>query len=244
MARPDGIREDVWRAVRSARLWRSASDADVEWLARVAQVHDFDKGELLFPEGQCPIEVAVVLDGHARGVSLAEGRPVVVETYWPGDVIGALSALGSVPLEANVEASEGMSAAFIPVGTLKDLLATEPSVALSVINELARRWVDVVNASKRNSTGVISRVATYLSDLPRTRLGGPAYAVEIPVSRVELAGLLGTTPETLSRAFHTLQTDGLIESHDRMIIVPDGDSLLGRNDDERDRVIPAGVGGR
>ena len=195
---PEGIREDVWDALRSARLWRDASDEAVEWLARVAEIVE-----------------------------------VVVETNWPSEVIGSVAAFGEMPFEADIESVEDATIALIPLGTIKDLLATEPAVAMSVIGEIARRWVSVVNANKRNSVDVVSRVIAYLEELPRTRLGAAAYSVEIPMARVELAALLGTTPETLSRAFRSLQDEALIESHDRMIIVPDGEQLSAKNVAER-----------
>ena len=235
MAPPRGIPDEVWTALRSARLWRDASDEAVQRLARVAAIAEYEKGDVMFHEGTCPSQVAVVVSGHARGVYTADGRSVVLETNWPGDVIGSVAAFGDVPFEADVEAAERVTAALIPLETVKDLLATEPAVAMSVINEIARRWVSAVNVNKRNSSDVVSRVVSYLADLPRTRLGGSAYAVEIPMARVELAGLLGTTPETLSRAFHSLQDEGLIESHDRMIIVPDSDLLSAKGEVERPR---------
>jgi len=212
----------VWDALRSALLWREASDEAVEWLARVAEIAEFKRGEILFAEGTCPEHVAVIISGHVRGVHASDGRYVVVDTNWPGEVIGPVAAFGEVPFEADVEAVEDATVALIPVGTIKDLLTAEPAVALSVIGEMARRWVSVVNSNKRNASDVTSRVVSYLEELPRTWLGGGAYSVQIPMARVELAALLGTTPESLSRACRSLQDEGLIESHDRMIVVHDG----------------------
>ena len=230
MARPETIREDLWRALRSARLWHDASDEDIEQLARVATIAEYEKDDVIFHEGTCPAFVAVVVEGHARGVHETEGRTVVVETDWPGDVLGSVAALGDVALEADIQATGPITVALVPTTAFKALLAAKPAVAMSVINEITRSWVAAINVNKRNSADVISRVASYLMDLPKTRLGASAYAVEIPISRVELAASLGTTPETLSRAFHTLQAEGLIESHDRMIIVSDGDALGSRRD--------------
>ena len=241
MARPEGIREDVWSALRSAGLWRDASDEAVEWLARVATVAEYAKGDVIFQEGTCPSQVAVIVSGHVRGVHTADGHSVVLETSWPGDVMGSVAAFGELPFEADIEAAEDATVALIPLGTIKDLLATEPSVAMSVISEMARRWVSAVNVNKRNSSDVVGRVVSYLAELPRTRLGKAAYAVEIPMARVELAALLGTTPETLSRAFRALQSEGLVESHDRMIIVPNGEQLIARAENERPKATVAAV---
>jgi len=223
---PEGISEELWQGIRGARLWSSASDQALEWLARTAQTAEYAKGDLIFREGDIPVHVGVVLAGHARALYGDEGHRLAVETYWPGDVIGPIATLASIGFESDVEAAEPLSMALIPVGAIKDLLSSEPGVAMSVIDDLARRWVSAVAMAKRGSLDVTQRVAEYLSELPHTRLGEDAFSIEIPMARVELAPLLGTTPETLSRAFHTLEEQGLIEAHDRMIIVLSGEALL------------------
>lgn len=228
-----GIREDVWRAMRAARLWRDASDPTVESLAREASIVEYDKGAVVFSEGETPDRIGVIVDGHAISMTSSEGHPIAMETYWPGDVLGVVSAVSGIALETDIEAAVDLTVALMPTESLKSLIATEPAVAMSVINEISHRWADAVNVNKRNAGDVISRVASYLAGLPRTRLGGSAYAVEIPTTRVELAASLGTTPETLSRAFHSLQEQKLIESHDRMVIVLDGDALAAKHDGAR-----------
>jgi DNA-binding transcriptional regulator YhcF (GntR family) len=45
---------------------------------------------------------------------------------------------------------------------------------------------------------------------------------------VELSARLGTVPETLSRAFHALQDEGIIESRGREVVVLDREALLSR----------------
>ncbi|MDR3686800.1 MAG: Crp/Fnr family transcriptional regulator [Coriobacteriia bacterium] len=227
MTTPEGISEELWRGIRGARLWSSASDEALEWLARTARTAEYAKGDMLFREGEIPEYVGVILAGHARALYGAEGHRLAVETYWPGDVIGPIATLASIGFESDVEAVEPLSMALIPAGAIKDLLKSEPGVAMSVIDDLARRWTSALAMAKRSNLDVTQRIAEYLNALPHTRLGEDAYSVEIPMARVELAPLLGTTPETLSRTFHTLEEQGLIEAHDRMIIVPSGEALLG-----------------
>lgn len=231
MSVPEGIRADVWAALRAARLWHDASDTDIEWLARCAEIREYRRGDLVFREGETAEHIGVVVEGHMRSVHTEDGRTTSLETFWPGEAAGAVSAFSGSPFATNLEAAEALTLALVPAGVVKELIVTEPTIALSVINEISRRWVAAVTVNKRNCVDVVSRVSLYLSELPKTKLGGNAYAVEIPVSRAELAAELSTTPETLSRAFHTLQEQGLVESHDRMIIVPDGDSLLVRKQD-------------
>ena len=218
---PDGIGVDLWEVARSAGFWRGAPDADIERLVRVAKVRPLMKGEILFPKGPCPVEVALVLEGHVARLSSVQDRLIVLETYWRGDVAGGIAALAHIPfVESYVEAPVAASVALIPAGLLKDMLAVQP-MALSLISDMARRLTALTNDSRRNSMDVGSRVTVYLSGLPKTHLGGAMYSVEIPVSRVELAMLLGTTPESLSRAFRHLEREGRIESHGRLVVFSD-----------------------
>ena len=238
MSAPEGIREDVWTAIRGAALWRDASDESVAWLAQLATVEEYEKGAFVFQEGEIPEYIAVVMTGHARAIyhsPSTDGRDVVIATFWPSEVIGSVAALGETPFESDVEAAEPLTVAIVPFDAFSEMLRTEPSVAMSVIRELARRWFQAINITKRNAVDVNTRVAQYLSELPRTVLGPDAYSVDIPIPRNELAALLGTTPETLSRAFHVLQDDGLLETHDRMVIVPDGAALLAGLGHSRER---------
>lgn len=226
MPAPEGISTDIWRALREAPLFASAADTSIERLARTAILVEFTRGETIFHKGDVPGKIGVIVDAHARAVSHRGDRLVAVGPFWPGEVVGAITALTGIPFKSEIRAAESMRVAIVPAQALEDLLAAEPSVALSVINDLARRWMKAVDLAQRIPLDVTHRVAEYLSELPHTRLGDGAYSVTIPMARFELAASLGTTPETLSRAFRSLEDEGVIEAHDRLIVVPDGDALL------------------
>ena len=60
-------------------------------------------------------------------------------------------------------------------------------------------------------------------------VGPGPFTVDLGVTRVELAARLGTVPETLSRAFHALQDEGIIESHGQRVHVLDREGLIARS---------------
>jgi CRP-like cAMP-binding protein len=96
---------------------------------------------------------------------------------------------------------------------------------MSVVRSMARRWVAVVSAGKRNAATVPGRLARYLTELPRTEVGPGSFSVRIPTKRVDLAATLATSPETLSRAFHRQRTEGLIEDSGHTVTVLDDNQL-------------------
>jgi len=66
------------------------------------------------------------------------------------------------------------------------------------------------------------RLATYLLDLAKAT---ESSQVKIPMKMKELAGFLGTTPETLSRKLKSLEKDRLIKRDKQMIQILDSEKL-------------------
>jgi CRP/FNR family transcriptional regulator len=177
--------------------------------------------------------VGVVMQGHVRAVHFGtDGRPVTVLMAWPSEPIGLMAALADDQYGTTLEAAEnGTAIAMFPADAFRRLMADEPSVMMSVINELARQMTDMVTMVKTLSADVPARVAIYIGLLLEEQApAGPApYAVDLGVPRVELAARLGTVPETLSRAFHVLQRQGIIESRGQRVLVRDRDALIARS---------------
>jgi CRP-like cAMP-binding protein len=223
----EGIRGSRWEGVfRGAGFWRDASEVALDNLVDQAVIQRCRKGEVLFSEGSIGDRALVILQGYIRGVHYeTTGHVVVLEVLGPGDVVGVISAFAEAPFEGDVEAGAGTVVAVVPVTAIEELISSGPEVAMSVVRSMARRWVAVVSAAKRNATTVPSRLARYITELPRTRLGPSSYSVQIPTKRVELAATLATSPETLSRSFHRLRDEGLIEDAGRKVTVLD-DQLL------------------
>jgi len=120
-------RPDVLAAIRSCRLWRTASDEAVAVLAGRASVRDVARGASLAREGESADEFCVIVSGKARVFYLgADGRQITFETAESGDPVAAVAAIAGARYPANVEAATQATIACIPTEALFDLLATEP----------------------------------------------------------------------------------------------------------------------
>ena len=227
---PSGVSPAVWSVLRTSRVLSEASDASVAWLARVSEVQTFSKGERILSESAAAREIGIVMQGHVRAVHWgADGRPVTVMMAWPGDPIGLLPALAGDEYRTSYESAEnGTVAVMIGLDAFMRLMRDEPDVMMSIIQEMARQMANMVTMVKTLSADVPSRVAIYIGLLLEEQepVGPGPFTVDLGVSRVELASRLGTVPETLSRAFHTLQDEHIIESHGQKIRVLDRDGLI------------------
>jgi CRP/FNR family transcriptional regulator, dissimilatory nitrate respiration regulator len=233
MEAPVDIAPAVWSALRSCKVLSEASNEGVAWLAQVSTVRVYDKGEMILSEDRTAREIGVVMQGHVRAVHFgADGRPVTVLMAWPSEAIGLMAALASDEYRTAFESAEAETrVAMFSLEAFQRLMRDEPDVMMSVINELARQMTEMVTMVKMLSADVPGRVAIYIGLLlqQQGRMAPGARQVDLGVSRVELAARLGTVPETLSRAFHVLQDEGIIESHARQIVVHDHDALIARS---------------
>lgn len=233
MEAPVDIASAVWSALRMCKVLSEASDEGVAWLAQVSAVHTYDKGEMILSEDRTAREIGVVMQGHVRGVHFgANGRPVTVLIAWPSEAIGMMAALASDEYRTAFESAENNTRVIMfSLEAFQRLMRDEPDVMMSVINELARQMTEMVTMVKMLSADVAARVAIYIGLLLQEQgnMDPDTGQVDLGVSRVELAARLGTVPETLSRAFHVLQSEGIIESHARRITIRDRDALVARS---------------
>jgi len=218
------IRPDVLAAFRACRLWRTASDAAVEALARRARVHDVDRGQPIAREGEPAEQFGVLVTGRARVFYLgADGRQITFETIEAGEPIAAVAALAGGRFPANIETTTPSTWASVPAEALFELLEREPQVARTLVADLANRVVNFTAVVSTLALDVPGRLARYVFQraLQVGKTTGAGLEVSLGMKKGELAMSLGTTPESLSRAFARLADDGILEVHGRSVTVFD-----------------------
>lgn len=224
MTEVSGIRPDVWRAFRSCRLWRSASDEAVAELARGARVRDLPRGAHLAVEGDPAREFGILVAGRARAFYLGpDGKQITFETLEAGDPVAAVAALAGSRYPANVDAATDVTIATLPSTALFELMEREPAVARSLVSDLATRVVNFTSVIHTLALDVPGRLARYLfyRALQSGRPSPRGLMIDIGMPKGELALALGTVPETLSRAFGRLKDEGVLEVHGRTVTVLD-----------------------
>lgn len=235
---PADIRPDVWAAFRECRLWRTARDETVADLARSARVSEVARGTSLVTEGESADRFGLVVAGKVRVFHLgADGRQITFETAEAGQPFAAVAALAGARFPANVEAATPATIAILSASALFELLDREPVVARTLVADLANRVVNFTAVVTTLSLDVPSRVARYLFQRALTSGQTTSAGLEVPLGmkKGELAMALGTVPETLSRAFAKLASDGVIEMRGQLVLVLDMRALaaLGSGYEER-----------
>lgn len=180
----------------------------------------FTKGRFLFGSGETAEGFYCLLSGEVRAFSMDEqGREVEVVRLKAGDFLGEAVALAGGAYPVHAQAVRDSRVLYFDRRRVLSGLSRDPEAARFFVELLARKCL-VLNR-RVEALGlhtVRQRIVQYL--LGRCA-GGGACLIDLGVRKAELARLLGTVPETLSRNLRQMQEDGLIEVKGRRIRISD-----------------------
>lgn len=126
--------------LRAIPLFEGVSEAGLERIAASAGEVESQPGQVLALEGDPGSGMFVILDGTVR----VEWRGGAVE-LGPGDFFGELTLLAPGGTRvARVRAASRVSCLGIPREDALALIESEPSLALTMLKEIARRFASAV----------------------------------------------------------------------------------------------------
>ena len=172
----------------------------------------FIRGEIIFSEGDEGNGFYVVISGKVKIFKLSsEGKEQILHIFGPGSPFGEVPVFSGEHFPAYAETLEESRILFIPRADFIDLITRNPLLALNMLAVLSRRLrtftVLIENLSLKEVPG---RLAVYLLFLSEQGKGIDDFTLDI--SKNQLASLLGTIPETLSRILSRMDREEFIKS--------------------------------
>lgn len=203
----------VAAAIRSAPLFAALPARCHPPLELAADVVEFEPGELVQSPGRAVRAVSVVASGMLRVDHHGqEQQSRAVRILGPGDHVGLVAYLLGSPPPTSVVAIDRVTVAEVPFDALRAVLVDCPEFVASMLTTLATGLIECEHRLVSLATGdVRSRVISFLLSLPISSSGADGRRVAFVVPHSDIASLLGTTPETLSRRLTELVDDGLVE---------------------------------
>jgi CRP-like cAMP-binding protein len=206
-------------------LFEGLPPGQIEDLAMIVTDQVLRKGETIFSEGEDGNGFYVVITGRVKIFKLSpEGKEQILHFFGPGEPFGEVPVFTGQHFPANAEALEESRVFFFPRKSFVDLIKRNPSLALNmlaVLSKRLRRFAALIDdLSLKEVPGRLAAYLLYLSDQNRG-----SKDLELAITKAQLASLLGTIPETLSRILGKLSSQGLIETDGRRIRILDEEAL-------------------
>ena len=211
--------------IRQMPLFSGLNPKQLADITTISQKKSYKKGELIFNEGDEGNGFYIVETGKVKIFKLSfGGKEQILHIYGPGKPFGEVPVFTGKHFPATAQAVADATLIFFPRKDFIARITNNPSLALNMLAVLSMRLreftVMVENLALKE---VPARLASYLTVL--TREQDNAEVVNLPMSKNQLAGLLGTTPETLSRIFNKMSGEALIEVNRGTITLLDPEGL-------------------
>ncbi len=178
----------------------------------LCRMRGYEKGELIFNEGEPAERIHFLYTGRVKIVKAAGTRDIIIELLGPGEPVGAVAAFERGNFPATAIAIEPSGLVSIPEHDFFQLLEQRPAMTRHLLAGLTMRLM-MVNKRVADMTGSAEARAARLFLTLAERMGTPNESgvfIPLALSRQEIADLLGTTLETAIRLMSRWQKDELV----------------------------------
>lgn len=184
-------------------------------LARLGQQRLYARGETIVAAGDANTVCITLTEGAAKLSSIdRDGTERIVALIHPAGMAGQLFAPSAT---LHVTALTRTAACVFPADRFAALVRARPELAQRLLTELARELdasrtlIDLI--SKRQAKGRVAALILAFSRAASPADCHDAERFDLPLTRGEIAQLLGLTIETVSRTLTALEQGGAIERH-------------------------------
>jgi CRP/FNR family transcriptional regulator len=203
--------------IGSALIFQGLPGQQLEQIKEVAVSRNYARGEIVFMEQDKGNGFYLVAEGMVKVFKVSpSGKEQILHVFGPGEPFGEVPVFSGKRFPANAETIRKSRLLFFPRTAFLDLITAHPSLALNMLAVLSMRLRQFTNQVENLSLKEVpARLAAYLLYLSTEQERDDFVTLDI--SKGQLASLLGTIPETLSRILSRMSKQGLIETKDRTI---------------------------
>jgi CRP-like cAMP-binding protein len=210
--------------LRSVSIFSDLDGTSAAALERLADLREYPDGAVVVSQDDPGDSLFVLVSGRVKVVLYGDsGREIILSIFKaPGDFFGEMSLLDNQPRSATVIAAERSRLLVLSRRDFQAHIESHPRTALRVLTELSRRL--------RQADGVIGNLAlldVYGRLAGKLRELAAADGEETEEGLVlrqrptqsEIAAMIGTSRETVSRALSDLARRGLVVISGRRLVL-------------------------
>jgi CRP/FNR family transcriptional regulator, cyclic AMP receptor protein len=207
------------------------NDPERSSIAECSQSRSFERGAVLFRQGDSGSEVFIIRSGRVKVSVRRGGREVILAVYDAGALLGELGAVDGNVRSATVTALEPVDVDAVSHDDFMDLLERHPRVATELLRLVAARLRSTsLRQLEFGTMDALARLCASLSELA-ARYGTVRNGqVEIvaPFHQGELASWSGISREAVVKGFRQLRGLGWLAVDGRTLILRNPEAIRRR----------------
>lgn len=216
---PAWVRSTIARSPLFSTLPATA----IEDLADRASIRSVGAGAVVVAQNEPGDAMFIIMSGRIKVMMSGDGgREVTLSFLRSGDSFGEMSLFDQAPRSAHCIAAEATTLLALARDDLMRHIQAHPRTALNLVSEMARRLRRADETIAQLALcDVNERLIHRLVGLAREEgsTGPDGLVVRRRPTQQELANMIGSCRETISRAFNQLARDGLVIQRGRSLVI-------------------------
>ena len=203
-------------------IFRDLNSQELEELDRMTAMSTCRRGKVFYTPGETGEVLFILKRGRVNLYRInPDGKKLVTSTIGAGTVFGEMSLVAQGMHDTFAEAAEECTLCVMSRSDVEHLLLNKPRVALRFMEMIAGRLKDVETRMETVAfKSVPTRIATFLLQLADEETG----KIE-GVSHQDLADMVGTYRETVTRILNEFRSKGYIDLGRLNVAILDQDAL-------------------
>ena len=226
---PEEKQQTIHIHLRKIPLLSDLSDEEITLVKADLRIRRYNKREIVLQKGGKGDGLLFLLGGQMQVIDVTEdGRAIGLRLLGPGDFFGEIALINGSTRSASVVAMSEVLVAFLPAPTAMHLFSHVPSVAQQMLRHLAQKIQrDSEFRSLLSINNTAKRIYTYLALMqqPTTSESGQPSVVENLPTHQDIANMINTSRETVTRALLALSQQGIVQKDARRLIILDPEAL-------------------
>jgi CRP/FNR family transcriptional regulator, cyclic AMP receptor protein len=183
-------------------------------LKKASTQFNHTEGDLLYSEGELATGVYIVRSGKIKlTANSSDGKSLILRIARAGDVIGLSSALSERTNDTTAEVVEPTVVSYIKTANLYQLMEHNGELALRIAQELSLEYSGLCQelsalGLQRSAVSRLAKLLTGLAENVAPQNG--KVAVPCPHTHEEMAQMIGTSRETVTRLLHDMRDQGTL----------------------------------
>jgi CRP/FNR family transcriptional regulator, cyclic AMP receptor protein len=226
------MRQDqIKKVLSNFTLFRDLNEQEIEKIVQISISRTWKKNSYVFLQGEPLDNVYFIEDGKVKIYkSDVNGREQIVSILKKGEMFPHVGFFRKGSYPANAEVLEKAMLVTVPIAKFENVLIENPELCIKVFKVLGEKIVDLQNRLEEqilnNTYEQIIKLLIRLGDKHGTKNEDGTITLKNEFTNKDLANMIGTTRETVSRTLTKMKKEDLIEMDDDGNMILDPERLM------------------
>lgn len=216
---------------RDRTEWCVLAEEDLALVDRVKTTKTYQPGQIIYSQGEPTRGIYCIESGTVAVRKMdSEGGSKILRLAHAGQTLGYADFFGGKGYNGSAEALDTCTVCLVDAASLRTLLDHNPALGLHFLTHVSLDLKEAEDAGMQQALYTVrirlAHLLLTLKDRYASVEDDGTIVITLPMTRQDIAALLGARPETIYRTIQQMEMDKVVTFSGHKVIIPDLDNLL------------------